>query len=87
MTKGTIIRTVALIIALGNQLFVMFGFEPLPVDEDQAANIINLGYMLFSAVITVITSLWAWWKNNSITNEAQQADTYLKGLKRLKESE
>ena len=75
MDKQTIVRTVVLVIALVNQSLVIVGKSPLPFSEEE----VELGV---SAVITTLASLWAWWKNNSFTDEAQQADLYLKNLKK-----
>lgn len=74
MTKGTIIRTIILLVALINQLLVAFGKSPLPIDDEQIET-------LFSTGFTIIASLIAWWKNNSVTKEAIEADEYLRKLK------
>lgn len=74
MTKGTIIRTIILLVALVNQLLVAFGKSPLPIDDEQIET-------LFSTGFTIIASLIAWWKNNSVTKEAIEADEYLRKLK------
>ncbi len=72
--KQAIVRLIVLAIVLINQALVVAGWNPLPFSEDQI-------YEGVSIVATVITSLWAWWKNNSITKEAQVADDYMKKLK------
>lgn len=74
ISKDTIIRTAVLIIALVNQALIMFGKNQLPWTEDEL-------YQGVSAVVTVIASVWGFWKNNSFTNEAQQADKYLEELR------
>ena len=74
MKKETIIRTIILAIALINQILTSFGKGILPI-EDEAIT------QLISAIFTVCTSVWAWWKNNSITPEAIAADEYMKELK------
>lgn len=71
MTKGTIIRTVVLVLALINQILTTTGHAVIPVGEEE-----------ISVIITVGASLWAWWKNNSFTAEAQEADEYLYRLKK-----
>lgn len=73
MEKGTIIRTIVLVIALINQILTSTGHAVIPVNEEE-----------ISIVITAIAAIWAWWKNNSFTKNAQEADKY---LKRLKEAE
>jgi len=73
MTQA-IVRLVVLVILLANQALIVFGLNPLPFSEEQI-------YEAVSSVATVVVALWAWWKNNSITKEAQQADEYLQELK------
>ena len=74
MTKETIIRTVILIVALLNQVLVITGHSIFPVDEQQLTELISVAF-------TVVTALIAWWKNNSFTAEAIEADRYLKQLR------
>ena len=65
--KGMIIRTIVLAVALINQLLVSFGYSPLPIDDENAE-------LVVSTVFTAAASLVAWWKNNSLTRKARQAD-------------
>lgn len=74
VTVGTIIRTVVLVLALANQILTAAGASPLPIDDETAAQLI-------STVATVAASLAAWWKNNSFTAEAIDADEYLRQLR------
>ncbi len=74
VSKETILRTAVMLIALINQILTMFGINPLPFSDEQIYNIL-------SAAATVVTTLWAWWKNNSFTKNAIEADKYLKKLK------
>lgn len=64
---GTIVRTVLLALALLNQSLVLMGFSPLPIEDAEVENLITLAF-------TVVTSVWAWWKNNSVTRDARRAD-------------
>ena len=75
--QQAIIRLVVLAILLINQTLITMGWNPLPWSEDDI-------YDGVSSVATVIVALWAWWKNNSVTKEAQKADEYLKELKEKK---
>lgn len=68
---GTIVRTVVLIVALINMALTSFGKNPLPFSDDEV-------YSGVSAVITVVAALVAWWKNNSFTLKAIEADDILK---------
>ena len=74
MKKDVLIRTVILAIALVNQILTAFGKGIIPIEDETVTELI-------SAVFTVATSVWAWWKNNSVTPEAIIADEYLKELK------
>lgn len=70
----TIIRTVVLIVALINQILTSTGHSVIPVSDEQIGELITL-------VVTIGASVWAWWKNNSFTKEAIEADELLKDLK------
>ena len=70
----TIIRAIVLFVTLVNTILTMSGKNPLPFAEDEL-------YAWLSAAATVAATLWAWWKNNSCTPEAIQADKYLAELK------
>lgn len=72
--KETIIRTVILIVALINQGLTVAGINLLPISDEQITEFLSLG-------LTIVASLWAWWKNNSFTADAIEADAYLKNLK------
>ena len=66
----TIGRTIALAVALANQILAIFGKEALPFADSEI-------YQLVSLIATIVTSGMAWWKNNSFTASAIEADTYL----------
>ncbi len=70
ISAGTIARTVILLCALANQALTATGHSPLPLDDEQ----ITQGVAL---IWTAAASLAAWWKNNSFTREAREADAYL----------
>lgn len=70
----TIVRTVILIVALINQVLTVAGKSLLPITDEQITEVITL-------VITIGASLWAWWKNNSFTQNAIEADKVLDQLK------
>ena len=77
ITKGTIIRTICLVIALANQWLAVFGKSPLPIDDATVK-------LLVSTIATAVTALLAWWKNNDFTLNARRAGKYLRDLKELK---
>jgi len=70
ISAGTIARTIVLIAALVNTLLTAFGKNPLPFSNEEV-------YAGVSSVVTVIASLLAWWKNNSFTKKAIEADAIL----------
>lgn len=74
ISKETLIRTIVLVIALLNSVLIMCNVNPLPFSDEQV-------YEGVSAVISVVATIWAWWKNNSFTKEAVIADEYKKSLK------
>lgn len=74
MDKSTIIRTIVLAVALINQALVMFGYSSIPYSSEE----IEMG---LTALFTTLATLWAWWKNNSFTKEAIEADKYMRQLK------
>ncbi|MGP1361054.1 MAG: phage holin [Candidatus Fimenecus sp.] len=76
----TIVRTIVLILAVINQLLQASGKNPLPFAEDEL-------YKGLTICATVGATLWAWWKNNSFTQEALKADETLKELKEEAENE
>ena len=68
------IRLAVLIILLINQTLIVMGWTPFPFSEEQI-------YEGVSSVATVAMAIYAWWKNNNVTEEAQQAQEYLDELK------
>lgn len=76
----TIIRTVVLVVALVNQILAIAGKETIPLYESDIAQIITLA-------VTIGSTLWAWWKNNSFTKNAIKADDYKEHLDELEEME
>lgn len=71
----TIIRTTVLVIALINQVLAIVGKEELPITEE-------LVYQVVTLAATIGASVWAWWKNNSFTQHAIEADEYLDELRK-----
>ena len=69
----TIARTIVLALALINQVLAIVGKDALPFTEDSVSQICTL-------IATLITSGIAWWKNNSFTQAAIEADELKKKL-------
>lgn len=74
ISKGTIIRTVCLVLAIINNALAIWGKSPLPIDDEMVAEVISFAF-------TVAAALAAWWKNNSFTKPAIEADAYMKERK------
>jgi SPP1 family holin len=74
MKKETIIRTVVLGVALFNQVLMINGKSIFPVSENEISEAIGIGF-------TIVTAVVAWWKNNSFTAPAIEADKYLEQLR------
>lgn len=66
----TIARTIILTLALVNQCLAIAGKEALPFTEDMVYQVVTL-------IATIGASAWAWWKNNSFTKNAIEADKVL----------
>lgn len=77
ITKGTLVRTIMLIIVLINMILKKMGIELINVDENAVLEIVET--LIEIAVIVV-----SFWKNNSFTDKAIKADEF---LKQLRESE
>lgn len=73
---GTIVRTTVLLFALLNQVLAAYGQSPLPFTEAEVEQGV-------SAIITVIASIWAWWKNNYVSQKGKRQEVTLRkaGLK------
>lgn len=74
ISANTIARTICLVIALVNQILAIYGKEVLPFTEDNI-------YQIVSLIATLITAGVSWWKNNSFTSAAIEADDYMNCLK------
>ena len=60
-----IVRIVALFVTAINALLAAKGINPIPFDETLVGE--TACYVVAGA-----TALWAWWKNNNVTNAAIQ---------------
>lgn len=74
ISKGTIVRTIMLVIVIVNIILKACGKNIINVNENQVLS--ALEYIIEIAVIAV-----NWWKNNSFTENAKKADEFLKTLK------
>lgn len=76
-SNETIVRTIVLFVMVINAFCSLMGWTPIDIQEETI-------YQIVSGVGVVVSALWAWWKNNSFTAEAQQADEYGAELKKAK---
>lgn len=73
--KGdTIIRTTLLAFALVNQVFTVLGWPIINLENAAIEAFITNG-------LTIASAIWAWWKNNSFSQEALAADNHLASLR------
>lgn len=73
VTPETWARTIILLIALINQVLAILGKGKIDIAENDI-------YQICTLIATVISTIWAWWKNNSFSVSAQQADAIMATL-------
>ena len=81
ISAGTLTRTAVLGLALANQLLSAAGKPLLPIESTQLEQMICTGFTV-GAGITTVAALVAWWKNNSFTPEAIEADAFMARMKK-----
>ena len=74
ISAGTIARTIVLVLALINQVLTATGHAVLPIDDEQINTLVSTAW-------TVIAALVAYWKNNSVTPAAIEADKVKQEIK------
>lgn len=74
ISKGTIVRTVMLVIVIINLALKQLGHDLINVSESEILSAIE---MLIELAVIVVS----FWKNNSYTQNAIKADEFLKNLK------
>lgn len=70
ITTGTVVRILALILALINQQLAKHGISPIPSDDQ-----------LISDIVVWVIGAYTAYKDNPITKEGKQANDKLKELK------
>lgn len=75
VSTATIVRTVCLMLALVNQILSATGHAIIPIENAEVEQLVT-------SMITVVTALVSWWKNNSFTTAAIEADKELDRLKK-----
>ncbi len=74
ITAGTIARTAILGLALTNQILTATGHNVIDISDDTVNTFVATGF-------TIVTAVVAWWKNNSFTSAAIEADKMKDQLK------
>ena len=74
ISEGTWARTIVLALALINQVLMAMGHSPINVADEDVT-------LLVSTIFTIVAAIVAWWKNNSFTKPAIEADEHMKSLK------
>ena len=74
ITKGTIVRTILLLMAVVNFTLERMGITIIPVSESGVL-------MLVETLLEIAVIVVGFWKNNSYTKNAIKADEFLKELK------
>lgn len=75
--QQAIIRLLALVLVLLNQVFTTFNLNPLPFSDDQL-------YEGASYVVLTAVAIWNWWKHNNVSKESQIAQVELEELRKRK---
>jgi len=74
VSYGTWLRFALLLLSLVNAVLRMLGIETFLFTEQEAADVI-------SCLMIVLSAACAFWKNNSFTAAAQQADRLLEEMR------
>lgn len=74
ISTATIARTAVLLLALTNQMLSALGKPVLPIESATVEQLVTAG-------ITTVAALISWWKNNSFTIAALEADKTYDRLK------
>lgn len=69
-----IIRLFVALVPVANIILTALGKSPLPFTQEE----VNIG---ISSIVAVAGTLWAWWKNNNITIEAQTGQKVIDEMK------
>ena len=72
--KGAIIRIAVLAITTVNAILTAAGKNPIPFDESAFTECI-------AYIINGVCAVWAWWRNNDMTREAEEGTALTRALK------
>lgn len=74
ISKSTIVRTIMVLFVILNFVLEKCGVDIIPVDEGSV-------FMFVETAIEIAVLVVGFWKNNSFTEKAIQADKFLKELR------
>lgn len=74
MKAKAITRLIVMAVLTVNAALTLAGKNPLPFDENAVTEVAT-------QVAAGLSALWAWWKNNNVTQAAQLAQMQLKAIK------
>lgn len=74
ISKSTIVRTIMVLFVILNFVLEKCGVDIIPVDEGSV-------FMFVETAIEIAVLVVGFWKNNSFTDAAIQADNFLRMLK------
>ena len=74
VTKGTVVRTILMVVVLINLALKAMGHEVINLDESSLTKFIECG-------VNAVTLILCFWKNNSFTDAAKTADFYLQKIR------
>ena len=80
ISKGTIIRTIMLIIVIVNLILKACGKNIIDIDEGTVA-------YYFETILEIAVIIVGFWKNNSYTENAQKADKFLRALQNFDDND
>lgn len=78
ISKGTIVRTIMLLIVIINLILKQLGYDLINVSENEILSVLEM-------IIELAVIIVSFWKNNSYSKNAIKADEFLKNLKEMEE--
>lgn len=77
ISTAVVVRGVMTVIAAANIICGYLGWHLIPLNDSEVSEIVNGLIVIATAGVWA----WGWWKNNSLTLNAQKADAMLTMLK------
>lgn len=73
ITKGTIVRTLMILLVIVNLILERCGVDVIHADESLVGSFVEVA-------VEIAAIAASWWYNNSLTENARKADEFLKKL-------